>query len=570
MGHYELDGIWENSLGFDAGPCYCEKCRAAYFDDTGKDIPRLPGGPGDIAALDSPGFAEYRQWKARSVDRHIERMRRAVKKYGEDKAYCAEIFDLYSDEFSKTTGIDHGNAKKSFDFIVSCVFLNKNHAGEGGKAWDTIYNAASTIRFSRALDPKKQPVIVTGGNGTRWRYVMDPPLESRLWMWQIASVGGGIWNCYFNGQDPGRTCDRRGAYGEKEIYTYLADNSAMISDSVPAADAAIYYSNPTRDRFCRLDETRDDYGVYIKGAERVLLENHIQYGFIPDSELSLERLEGVKVLLLPNTALISDKDMELIRTYVRNGGGLIASRNTSLFDETGKPRRDFGLGDLLGVSYTGRLLDTANDTYQLIRDKQSPVLKDIGDTDMLINGGSTVLCVLADQNYRIAATHIPMIPNQPPEYAWIPNMETDYPTIVSGAYGKGRVVYFANAIEALCYLNGHEDYTEVYKNALDFASRGGYMLQAGAPRSVHINVIKAQNNPNHIIVALVNTTGASQRPLKEVAPVPVEIAIPLEDRTLRWSKVLRGGAITIHPEPGALHISIPALQEFAAVELELV
>jgi hypothetical protein len=569
MSHYDIDGIWENSLGFDHGPCYCKNCRDAYLEETGKEIPLLPGETGDLSALETPAFSEYRVWKERHADLHIEKMRRATKKYGDDKAFCAEIFDLYSDQFSKTTGIDHGNAKKSFDFIVSCVFLNANHTADQGRIWDIINNSATTIRFSRALDSGKQPVIVTGGNGTRWRYVADPLLETRLWMWQIASVGGGIWNCYFNGQDPSRTHDRRGAYGEKDIYTYLADNSRLISDSLPLMDVAIYYSNPTRDRYCRMDEKKDDYGVYIKGIERVLLENHIQYGFIPDSEFSGERLSGVKVLLLPNTAFIPEKDIETIRVYVREGGGLIVSRNAALFDERGTPRRDFGLADVLGLHYTGRILDTADDTYQLIRDKQSPILKGIGDTDLLINGGATVLCSLANPAYTVVATHIPTIPNQPPEYAWIPDMKTDYPTIVTGIYGKGRVVYFANAIEALCFLNGHEDYTEIYKNALDFASGGSYMLNAKAPRSVQINVIGDQKNQNHIIVALVNTTGTSQRPQKELVPVSAEIGINLKGRLLKSSKVLWGKDIKAAADRDVITIDVPALEEFAAIELEM-
>jgi hypothetical protein len=566
MGHYELDGIWENALGFDNAPCYCKACRDSYMDEMGKEIPRLPDGR--MEALDTPAFAEYQAWKTRHADAHIESLRAAVKKYGEDKAYCAEIFDLYQDSFSRNTCITHENAKKSFDFIISCVFLNRNGANNP-RTWDIINNSATTIRFSRALDPKKQPVIVTGGNGTRWRYVKDPIVDHRLWMWQIAGVGGGIWNCYFNGQHPGKTHDRRAAYSERDVYTYLADNSALLSETVPVMDAAVYYSNPTRARLCKFDEKKDDYGTYIRGIERVLLENHIQYGFIPDSELSAERLKGLKVLLLPNTAYISDRDIEIIRDYVKNGGGLIASRLTSLFDENGAARRDFGMADIFGVSYTGVVVDTANDTYQLVRDKESPILKDIGDTEVLANGGSTVLCALTNRDYRVAATHIPTIPNQPPEYAWLPDMKTDFPTIVSGTYGKGRVVYFANAIESLAFTNGHDDYTEVYRNALDFALGGAYLLKARAPRSVHINVIADQKDENRLVVSLVNTTGTSQRPLKEVVSVPAEISIPLNGRSLKAAKVLWGENITAGVNGEALVITIPVLKEFAAVEIDL-
>jgi hypothetical protein len=572
---FPIDGIWENALGFDNSPCYCKRCRDLYREETGKEIPRLPAGGqaggGDLSALDSPAFAEYRAWKAKRADLHIERLRRAVKKHGQDKAYCAEIFDLYNHGFSRNTGIDHGNAKKSFDFIVSCVFLDSAHDPSQQRVYDIINNAATTIRFSRALDPAKQPVIVTGNNGTRWRYIADPLLETRLWMWQIASAGGGIWNCYFNGQHPAATHDRRGAYNEKDIFTYLADNSALISNTVPAADLGIYYSTPTKNKFIKGDEKADEFGVYIRGLERVLLEHHIQYSFLPDGELGPEKLRGLKVLALPNAACVPDAHLEMIRRFVSEGGGLVASKNTSLFDGEGNPRGDFGLADLLGVSFTGVTLDTANDSYQLIREKGNPLFKGLGDTDLLMNGGTTALVTLSNQDYHAAATHVPTIPNQPPEYAWIPEMKTAYPTMVTGSYGKGRVVYFANGIEGLAFTNGHEDYTEIYKNALDYAAGGPWMLEASAPRSVHVNVIRDQGDENHLIVALVNTTGTSQRPIKEVVPVPAEIRVPLGGRAFKGAKVLWGEGVSVDLDSalGAVRVTVPALKEFASVELRL-
>lgn len=475
---------------------------------------------------------------------------------------------LYSNQFTRNTGIDHANAKKSFDFIISCVFLNKNHAWNT-RTWDIINNSATTIRFSRALDPKKQPVICTGGNGTRWRYIKDPGLETRLWMWQIASVGGGIWNCYFNGPNPARTHDRRNACSEKDVFAYLAKNSAVISDTVPSADVGIYYSNITRDRLLKTDELLDDYGVYFRGIERVLLENHIQYRFIPDSELSPERLKGLKALLLPNTAYLSDHELEIIKNYIKDGGGMICSHKVSFFDEKGNPRQDFGLAEVLGIHFTGLNIDTANDTYQLIRDKESPVFKNIGDTDVIINGGSTILVTRTNADYHIAATHIPTIHNQPPEYAWLPDMKTDYPTIVTGTYGKGKVVYFANTIESLCFTNGHEDYTEIYRNAIGFVSNENFMVKVNAPRSVHVNIIEAQQDSNHLVVALVNTTGTSQRPMKEVVPVSAMVRIPLRGRTLKDFKILWGDTITVVLDGDSVLITVKTLEEFASIELHL-
>jgi hypothetical protein len=128
-------------------------------------------------------------------------------------------------------------------------------------------------------------------------------------------------------------------------------------------------------------------------------------------------------------------------------------------------------------------------------------------------------------------------------------------------------VYFANAVEALCFTNGHEDYTEIYKNALDYATGGDYLATAKAPRSVHISVIEDQHDPNHLVIAMVNTTGTSQRPMKEVVPVPVEVRVPLRGRTLKASKTLWGEGVKTGVKDDAALITVNALGEFASVEL---
>ncbi len=574
LSHFDIDGIWENALGFAYGPCYCKRCRDRYRAETGHEIPRLPEEAGkenrELIGYDEPVFDEYRAWKARCADEHIARIRGAVKAFGEQRVYCAEIFDVYNGTFSRGTGIDHANAKRHFDFLISCVFLNSMHSPKQTRVYDIIHNSATTIRFSRALQPEKQPVICTGGNGTRWRYIADPALETRLWMWEIASVGGGIWNCYFNGQSPERTHDRRAAYSERDVFTYLADHSDKISDTVPIRDVAIYYSKHTRDRFLSMDEAQDRYGVAIKGMERVLTERHIQYGFVAGLEgLAPEKLAGVKALLLPNAAVMTDEEIEAIRAYVKGGGGLIASFETSLYRADGSARENYGLAEVFGCDYAGITVDTANDCYQRVADRSSPVLRGLGDTDMLMNGGKTALA-LPREGAQVVATYIPIIPNQPPEFAWRKDHVTDFATIVTREYGKGRVAFFANTADALCFTNGHEDYTELLYNAIDYAVGGAYTLTSNAPRSVHINAISAQDDPSRMIISMLNVTGTSQRPLKELVLVgPFQVSIPARDKTLASARNLWGSQVSARQEGDHVVLSVERLEEFASVEIAL-
>lgn len=63
------------------------------------------------------------------------------------------------------------------------------------------------------------------------------------------------------------------------------------------------------------------------------------------------QLASFRVLVLANTALLGRPQVEAVREFVRQGGGLICTHETSLYDEEGTQRPDFGLADVLGVHY---------------------------------------------------------------------------------------------------------------------------------------------------------------------------------------------------------------------------
>lgn len=579
MKEYDLDGIWENAVSFGTDICYCDRCKQRFLKDTGKELPILTNkhGQSHISMFSSnndyylPDFDEYRLWKAKCADEHIQRIRNATKAFGEDKAYSAEIFDIYNSVVSKRSSIGHENAKRHFDYLISCVFMDASFAPEGnptGRAYGTINDAGTTIRLSRALQQEKQAVINTGGNGTRARYVCDPLLETRLWLWEIVSVGGGVWNCYFNGQHPDATHDRRAAYSEKDAYTFLSQNSDVISGSVPVKDVAMFYSVTNLDRFGSIREEEDDFENHFRGAERVLIENHIPYGFVVgDESFTLEKLSGVKTLILPNAGILTQNQMDIIRQYVENGGGLIASYESSLYNKDGSKREDFGLADVFGCNYSGESIPTINDYYFKVKDAASPVFEQLGNTELIMSSGKTAMSVAKDNSEQVAG-FLPKILNQPPEYAWIKEMDSPNVGIMARNHGKGRVVYFANTTDALCFENGHEDFTEIYGNALHFTSKKDYHITTNAPRSVHINLLQEDSNgKTNYIMSFINTTGTQQRPIKELIPVgPFEVKLHLNGKKFVESKLLWNNA-KVSQEGNAVVVSVEKLEEFASVQI---
>jgi hypothetical protein len=117
--------------------------------------------------------------------------------------------------------------------------------------------------------------------------------------------------------------------------------------------AALLVSEQTR-QFYAQNNVMERFLAHALGVFRAAMEEHLPLNLITEHDLRPEVLAKYKVLVLANAACLSDEQVGTIREYVNNGGGLVATCETSLFDEIGRPRKDFALGDVFGVSYLGR------------------------------------------------------------------------------------------------------------------------------------------------------------------------------------------------------------------------
>ncbi len=117
---------------------------------------------------------------------------------------------------------------------------------------------------------------------------------------------------------------------------------------------ALFYSCRSRDLFGREQQQR--FLQPVMGVYKALIESHIGVDFVFDETIDLQRLRQFPLLVLPNVGAISPSEAELFRQYVDQGGQLIATGETSLYDQHGERLNDFQLADLFGVQFE-RALD---------------------------------------------------------------------------------------------------------------------------------------------------------------------------------------------------------------------
>src|SRR5204863_2849721 len=127
---------------------------------------------------------------------------------------------------------------------------------------------------------------------------------------------------------------------------------------------------------------------------------------------------------------LSDAQCDAIRRYVQRGGSLVATFASSLFDEVGVRRADFGLTDVFGVSFNGRIEAPMHNSYLSLdadpaTGARHPILAGLDGTPRIINGVFR-LDVRPTQSFPSPLTLIPPYPDLPMEdvYPRVPRTAT--------------------------------------------------------------------------------------------------------------------------------------------------
>lgn len=137
-----------------------------------------------------------------------------------------------------------------------------------------------------------------------------------------------------------------GAYelpeGQKKYITFFHDHFDYYRNVHIVADVAVLHSFATM----AFNNDRPQQSTYL--FEQELIQAKIPFDIIFDDQL--KDLSRYKVIVLADQECLSDEKLDLIRTFVNQGGGLVATEHTSLYTEWRQRKRDFGLKDIFQVT----------------------------------------------------------------------------------------------------------------------------------------------------------------------------------------------------------------------------
>jgi hypothetical protein len=291
-----------------------------------------------------------------------------------------------------------------------------------------------------------------------------------------------------------------------------------------------------------------------QGIYETLLQGRFAFDFVHENRLDPEHLRKYRALLLPNIAVLSDDHCRQLRDYVQSGGSIMASFETSLYDENLQQRPDYGLADLLGINRAGDVVGTNGNAYYGRIERHHPILEGFTDTNWL-PGAQNRLPLKPIQDPVL--TVVPGFVQYPPELAYPSPSHTNEPAVVVRETGTSRIAFFPGDIERTYWLTGQGDLLRLMHNTIRWIIRDesivhvegdgliemlawettpGYaihLLNYTNPNAHH-NWIHSTYPLGHQAVSLRLPTGVKA---KSVDLLKSEQTVPfrLEDETLRFT-----------------------------------
>lgn len=552
MNLYQVDGVFSNRWA-GSGMCYCVHCQKNFRGFSGMDLPRT-NNPLD------PQRRQYIVWKQKRLFDLWRLWDQRIKAINPNAAYIANAGGgALSDLDMKTIGD-----------ITPTLFADRQARRGLMPPWT---NGKNGKEYRAALGRKPIAGIFSVGveEPYRWKDSVQSGDEIRLWVMDGIAHDLRPWFTKFNA----KPLDRRWLPVVEEIYVWHHRHERYFRNEDSLARTALVYSQQTA-TFYGGERARAKVEDHTMGFYQALLEARIPFDMVHDRMLDTSHVSRYKTLILPNIAALSIAQCDQLRDFVAKGGSLVATHETSLYDEWGKQRADFGLADLFGASFAGRVEGPLHNSY-LSLEKDSggrfhPILAGLEDAGRIINGTIRVHVRPSANALPSPLSVVPSYPDLPMESVYARPYGTRDPGVFLREAGKGRVVFFPWDIDRTFWDVMSVDHGRLLANAVHWA--------ANEPQPVTVKGkgvfdISAWTQKSSMTVHLVNLTNPMMMkgPVREIIPSPpqtVTIRIPQARRIGRVRLLVNGSAPRISRTADTIQIDVPAVgvNEVIALDFE--
>ena len=403
----------------------------------------------------------------------------------------------------------------------------------------------------------------------RWKDSVQNGAEIRLWAADLVANGMRPWFTKF----AATLHDPRWLKPVEDVFQWCQAAEPYLRNERPLARVGLVYSQQTAWTAGgeRIRERVEDPSL---GWYQALVESRVPFEMVHDRLLDASRLAALRTLILPNVEALSDAQCAQLADFVSRGGGLVATSETSLRDERGAERRDFGLADLFGTSFAGRRPGPVRNSYlRLEHDSASghPLLRGLEDAPRVIHG-AWQLDVKAKRPFpNPPVTLIPSYPDLPMEKVYVRQPRTDVPQVFLSQSGSGRVVYFPWDIDRTFWEVLSPDHLKLMRNAVVWATNEEPPVTVTGPGVVDVTVWRQRSS---LTVHLVNLTNPMMMkgPVRELLPVGeqhVRVHLPDGASARRVALLVGGGSPPFRQRGAWLETAVPTILAHEVVAVDL-
>jgi hypothetical protein len=303
-----------------------------------------------------------------------------------------------------------------------------------------------------------------------------------------------------------------------------------------------------------------------------LIEARVPFDLIHEALLTPERLDAYRLLILADAAALSDAQCAAIGDYVRRGGSLLATFASSLFDEAGVRRADFGLADVFGVSFAGRIDGPMHNSYLSLDDdagRRHEILRGFEDTPRIVNGVFRI-DVRPTQAFPSPVTLIPPYPDLPMEDVYPRVARTDTRELYLRDLGASRVVYFPWDIDRTFWDVLAVDHLRLLRNAVSWACNEPPIVEIDGPGVLEVTAWRQRASTTVHIVNLTNPM-MMKGPLREsmpVGPLVARIRLTGAVRSGQVRLLTAGTTVPARVANGIMEVRIPSVDVHEVVAID--
>ena len=541
---YDIDAIFANRWEGPPGRVsYSPAAIRQFLEDTGLQLPK-GSDPED------PAWPVYKEWRSRKLSELVVLWDDAVRAVKSHVRYIP----------NRGANLTRDLVREMVDDRYPMFFVDK----QGRSGTEASWVPGRIAKRARGLYPERPVALITSvgpeSHDVRWKDSVADPEETASLIVDGFAHGARPWFTKFKAE----IFDERWVSPIVEAYRLHEKAENVLERLEHTAEVALLDSQASTESLFNASyvpgRSEHEDGVY-----QALVEARIPFTYIADEALTTERLEGIRVLVLPACPALAEGQRQVIEEFVAAGGSVVAAFDSSLAGEPGE--RTLELGELFGVHLTEDVRGPVKNKYMSI-EKTHPVSSGYEGAQRIVAGTHLLGVELlgeAEEVFRF----VPDYPDLPMEEVY-PRPGAATPAVVTREHTSGgRTVYFAFNLAETYWEFLQSDHGRLLANAVRWALDDRQQVEVCGRGLVDVAV---QQGAGELAVTLVNLTNpmAMRGQNHELIPLvgqEVRVRLPQGISEVKGNLLYAGEEAAVSVKDGVAHVPVEQIERLETVHL---